>query len=82
MTAGTMRYRCNCGAKLYVTETRATQDAIWRTRKCRECDTLFTTVETAVDGLIPKEARPHRDSHHRKTRQESGDPQEKNCAQQ
>jgi len=51
-----MRYRCNCGGKLYVNETRASDEAIYRTRKCRDCGWLFTTKEEAVDGGIPKSA--------------------------
>ena len=60
MTTSTMRYRCNCGGKLYVSETRATNDAIYRNRKCQDCGTLFTTMEVAVDGPIPKSALPKR----------------------
>lgn len=30
-----MRYRCNCGGALYVKETRASDEAIYRVRKCR-----------------------------------------------
>lgn len=51
-----MRYRCNCGGKLYVRETRATNDAIWRVRTCRDCGWHFTTKEEAVEGGIPGEA--------------------------
>ena len=53
----TMRYRCNCGGKLYVKETRAADDAIYRTRKCQDCGWLFTTQEVAIEGVIPKNAR-------------------------
>lgn len=52
----TMRYRCNCGGRLMVKETRATNDAIYRTRKCEECKYLFTTKEEAIDEPIPREA--------------------------
>jgi len=52
-----MRYRCNCGGKIYVKETRAAEDAIYRTRKCKDCSYLYTTKETAIDGGIPKHAR-------------------------
>lgn len=52
----TMRFRCNCGGALSVTETRATHDVIWRTRKCADCGTGYTTQEVAVAGNIPKEA--------------------------
>jgi transcriptional regulator NrdR family protein len=51
-----MRFRCNCGGALPVTETRATHDVIWRTRKCKDCGTAYTTKEEAVEGNIPKEA--------------------------
>lgn len=56
-TENTMRYRCNCGGKLFVRETRATNEAIYRVRKCRDCDWLFTTKEVAVDEPIPNSVR-------------------------
>lgn len=56
MTGKSMRYRCNCGGKLYVSETRATDEAIYRTRKCRDCTWLFTTKEEAIEGGIPRAA--------------------------
>ena len=58
MMGNSMRYRCNCGGKLYVQETRACDDAIWRIRKCRDCKEVFTTKEVAVEGYIPREAKP------------------------
>jgi len=55
-----MRYRCNCGGKLYVKETRACDEAIYRTRKCVDCCYLFTTREVVIEGGIPKSALPTR----------------------
>ena len=60
MSENSMRYRCNCGGKLYVTETRACNDAIYRVRKCKDCGWLFNTKEEAIDGNIPREAFQHR----------------------
>lgn len=55
-TPNSMRYRCNCGGRIYVRETRAADDAIYRIRKCKECGYLFTTKEVAIEGYIPKHA--------------------------
>lgn len=55
-----MRYRCNCGGKLYVQETRASEDAIYRVRKCRDCGWLFNTKEEAVDEAAPTKVRDPR----------------------
>lgn len=55
--ASSMRYRCNCGGALYVKETRASDDAIYRVRKCRECSWFFTTKEVAVEEPIPRSIR-------------------------
>jgi transcriptional regulator NrdR family protein len=56
-TSNSMRYRCNCGGRLYVCETRAAEDAIYRVRKCANCTYLFTTKEVAIEGTLPKYAR-------------------------
>jgi hypothetical protein len=56
-TPNSMRYRCNCGGRLYVKETRAADDAIYRVRKCANCTYLFTTKEIAIEGTMPKHAR-------------------------
>lgn len=56
MTGKSMRYRCNCGGKIYVQETRANDDAIYRVRKCKDCGELFTTKEVAIEGYMPKGA--------------------------
>ena len=61
--SNSMRYRCNCGGKLYVKETRATNEAIYRTRKCADCGWLFTTKEEAIEGGIPKSATQPRTKH-------------------
>lgn len=55
-----LRYRCNCGGKLYVAETRASDEAIYRTRKCRDCGWLFTTKEVAIEAAIPTTVRDPR----------------------
>lgn len=55
--AGITRFLCNCGGRLKVNETRSTEDAIYRTRKCVVCGFLYTTEEKAIEGVIPKEAR-------------------------
>ena len=64
MTGNSMRYRCNCGGKIYVSQTRASADAIYRLRKCRDCSEIFTTKEVAIEGYIPKEAIPPRAGRH------------------
>ena len=51
-----MRFRCNCGGKIYVQETRACADVIYRIRKCFDCKELFTTKEEVIEGFIPREA--------------------------
>lgn len=55
-----MRYRCNCGGKLYVAETRACDDAIYRVRKCNACGWLFNTKEEAIEQAIPSRVRDPR----------------------
>lgn len=61
MTGNSMRYRCNCGGKLYVVETRASDEAIYRVRKCKDCGWLFNTKEVAVEEDIPAHIRyPHK----------------------
>lgn len=52
-----MRFRCNCGGQLFVRETRALPDVIYRTRKCADCNWIYTTEERAIEGYIPVEAR-------------------------
>lgn len=55
-----MKYRCNCGGKLYVQETRASADAIYRVRKCKDCGWLFNTREVAVEDRPPTTIRDPR----------------------
>ena len=62
-----MRYRCNCEGKLYVKETRACDDAVYRVRKCQDCGELFTTKEVAIEGTIPHNVLPAR-VHKRRTK--------------
>ena len=43
-------YHCNCGGTLHVTETRATEDAVWRQRKCKSCGWLYASREVYVEA--------------------------------
>lgn len=50
-----MKLLCpNCGAdKLPVRETRQSSEAIYRTRKCVECQWSYTTTESFAENHIP-----------------------------
>ena len=39
-----------CGAKTYVTDSRTECDAVYRKRKCAECEYVFFTAETESES--------------------------------
>lgn len=57
LSGKSMRFRCDCGGKLYCKETRAASDAIYRTRQCQDCKWFFTTKEEIFEGGIPNHVR-------------------------